>query len=58
MALNVHRNHKTYSGAEVEVGDCFYIALFSALELTHCALVGCDSTAAVVLLNVLGCRLT
>ena len=54
MVLNVHRNQKAYKvvvgggvwgGAKVVIVivDRFYIALFSALEQTHCALVACAS---------------
>ena len=52
MVLNVHRNHKADEGRGeggergMEVGEegadvvgRFYVALFSALEQTHCALV-------------------
>ena len=33
----------TNTGSAVITGDCFYIALFSALKQTVCALVACDS---------------
>ena len=32
-----------FESPAVVVVDCFYIALFSALDQTHCALFACDA---------------
>ena len=40
IGLTVNMSHKKIIQAVV---DRFYIALFSALEQTHCALLACDS---------------
>ena len=40
--IAINMQNKSSLMLQVDV-DCFYIALFSILELTHCALVASDS---------------
>ena len=39
----VYFRDKSWNEYMYVAADCFYIALFSALEQTHCTLVACDS---------------